>query len=99
MAAVRQRATRYQPDKTATAQVHYGPTPEIARDLSVALICDISKSGCKLVPVNARPSKNGDVLFVAHSGGEYMRATQKWHRAVDPTVTIIGFEFFSAPSE
>ena len=99
MAAVRQRATQYQPDKTSIAQVHYGPTADIVRDLSVALICDVSKSGCKLVLVNPKPSKNGDMLFVAIAGGEYLRATQRWHRAVDPTVTIIGFEFFSAPSE
>jgi hypothetical protein len=99
MAAVRQRSTRYRPDRTSIAQVHYGPAADIVRDLSVALICDVSKSGCKLVLVNPRASKKGDVLYVAIAGGEFARATQKWHRSVDPSVTIIGFEFFTPPSE
>lgn len=99
MPALRQRATRYQTDKTTTAQVHYGPTPEIVRDLSIALICDVSKSGCKLVLVNPRTSNNGDLMFVSIGGGDFVRATLRWQRPIDTQVLIIGCEFFSQPRD
>jgi hypothetical protein len=97
MKLIRNRPTRYPPDKNTLAIVHFGPQPQTIRKQKTGLVVDVSAAGCKILIVNDEPEKDGTAAFISIGEWEFTKARLKWSRELDRGIFLLGFELEDKP--